>query len=95
MEKYLKTPMETVREWMAEGRLHVSPAEAAEVLQCDQEGLTDSIQSGRPWDRGVQKRTEFENHGVWDHEAFERGRRSIGKMKSQPGPCKTGWEARW
>lgn len=46
MEKYLKTPMETVREWMAEGRLHVSPAEAAEVLQCDQEGLTAAYRAG-------------------------------------------------
>lgn len=46
MERYATNPMETVKGWVAEGRLHVSPAEAAEVLHCDQEGLTAAYRAG-------------------------------------------------
>lgn len=38
--------LETAMGWMAEGRIHVSPAEAASVLHCDQEGLTAAYNAG-------------------------------------------------
>lgn len=42
--------LETALGWMAEGRIHVSPAEAAAVLHCDKEGLTAAYNAG---DRGL------------------------------------------
>lgn len=46
MVRYYEDPLGTELGWMAEGRVHVSPAEAAAVLHCDPEGLTVAYAHG-------------------------------------------------
>lgn len=46
MVVYSEHPLETALAWQAEGRVHVSPAEAATVLHCDPAGLTAAYAHG-------------------------------------------------
>lgn len=39
----MEHPREIVSRWMAEGRVHVSPAEAAGVLQCDPQSIRSAF----------------------------------------------------
>lgn len=88
MIRYCDDPLGTALRWMEEGRVHVSPAEAAAVLHCDPEGLTVAYAHG---DLGLPAFKTGRNLRLMVAgivRALKGGEDPISAKENPPGPCK-------